>query len=60
MLFTQIIHKRQTQKNKVLLISQYSTLKSMVVQYYLAYRDWYRVNRKEVFLTGRRRGGRRW
>ena len=36
-LFTQIIHKKQTQKiEKTFLILQYSTLKSTVVQYNIA------------------------
>ena len=42
-LFTQIIHKKQTQKiKKTFFISQYSTLKSTVVEYI----GWARLNLK--------------
>ena len=56
-LFTQIIHKKQTQKNKesiFCLIVQYLEKYSSTVQQ-LVYRGWHQVNRQEELMTG---GGR--
>ena len=61
-LFTQIIHKKQTQKNKENIFNltvQYIEKYSSTVQQ-LVYRGWHRVNRQEELLTGGGRGGGRW
>ena len=62
MLFTQIIHKKQTQKiKKMFLILQFNILKSTIVQYNnWHYRGWHQVNRQEKLLTGGGSGGGRW
>ena len=63
MLFTQVIHKKQTNtKNKENILNltvQYLEKYSSIVQQ-LAYRGWHRVNRQEELLTGGGRGGGRW
>ena len=62
-LFTQIIHKKQTNaKNKeniLNLTAQYLEKYSSTVQQ-LAYKGWHQVNRQEELLTGGGRGGWRW
>ena len=60
-LFTQVIPKKQTHKNKHFKSYSFVTLKSRAVQYNSwAYRGWHPSNRQEEFLTEGMKGGGSW